>query len=59
MDEKVVKYEILLNAVLQVARISSLTSDRHLYTVNDEFIYAVVKALEPEKYEQRVKELEL
>lgn len=59
MDEKAVKYEILLNAVLQVARISSLTSDHHLYTVNDEFIYAVVKALEPEKYEQRVKQLEL
>lgn len=57
MDEYKVKYEILLNSVLQSARLSTITFS--LYTVDDEDIYAVVKALEPERYEKRVKELEL
>ena len=51
------KYETLLNIVLSVARLSSQTG--RLYTINDEEIYTVVKALEPERYEARVKELEL
>lgn len=57
MDEYKVKYEILLNSVLQSARLSTITFS--LYTVDDEDIYAVVKALEPERYEKRVRELEL
>ena len=57
MDEYKVKYEILLNSVLQSARLSTITFS--LYTVDDEAIFAVVKALEPERYEKRVRELEL
>lgn len=56
MDEYKVKYETLLNIIMAAARLSFIT--RSLYTVNDEAIYTVVKALEPEKYEQRVKQLE-
>ena len=57
MDEYKTKYAILLKSILQNARLSTITFQ--LYTVDDEAIYAVVKALEPEKYEQRVKQLEL
>lgn len=57
MDEYKTKYEILLNSILQNARLSTITFQ--LYTVDDDDIYAVVKALEPERYAQRVKELEL
>lgn len=57
MDEISVKYETLLNVIFQVARLNNYSGN--LYTVNDESIYTVVKALEPEKYEQRVKQLEL
>ena len=51
------KYETLLNILISAARLSSIT--HNLYTVDDEAIYTVVKALEPERYEARVKELEL
>ena len=57
MDEYKVKYETLLNIIMEEARLSSITHS--LYTVDDAAIYIVVKALEPERYEQRVKELEL
>ena len=57
MDEYKLKYLTLLNIILAAARLSSITHS--LYTVDDEAIYTVVKALEPERYEQRVKELEL
>ena len=56
-DEYKVKYETLLNIVFSTARLSTIT--HQLYTVDDDDIYAVVKALEPERYAQRVKELEL
>lgn len=57
MDEYKVKYETLLNIIFATARLSTIT--KSLYTVDDEDIYAVVKALEPERYAQRVRELEL
>lgn len=57
MDEYKVKYETLLNIIFATARLSTITHS--LYTVDDEDIYAVVKALEPERYAQRVTELEL
>lgn len=57
MDEYKLKYLTLLNIIMAAARLSSITHG--LYTVDDEAIYTVVKALEPERYEQRVKELEL
>ena len=57
MDEYKVKYETLLNIIFATARLSTIT--KSLYTVDDEDIYAVVKALEPERYAQRVTELEL
>lgn len=50
-----VKYNTLLNAVMHVARFSEITGK--LYMVNDEDVYAVVQALEPERYEARCKEL--
>lgn len=50
------KYETLLNVIMSSARLSY---HNDLYTVDDEAIYTVVKALEPERYEIRVKELEL
>lgn len=50
------KYETLLNILFTTARLSTIT--RNLYTVDDD-VYAVVRALEPERYEARVKELEL
>lgn len=57
MDEYKLKYLTLLNIILASARLSSFTHS--LYTVDDEAIYTVVKALEPERYEKRVKQLEL
>ena len=51
------KYETLLNILFTTARLSTIT--RNLYTVDDDDVYAVVRALEPERYEARVKELEL
>lgn len=57
MDEYKLRYETLLNIIIASARLSSIT--HNLYTVDDEAIYSVVRALEPEKYEKRVKELEL
>lgn len=57
MDEYKVKYDTLLNIIFATARLSTITNQ--LYTVDDEDIYAVVKALEPEKYAQKVRELEL
>lgn len=57
MDEYKLRYETLLNIILASARLSSIK--HNLYTVDDEAIYTVVRALEPERYEKRVKELEL
>lgn len=57
MDDVSVKYEILLNAIFQAARLNNYSGN--LYTVNDESIYTVVKALEPEKYAKCVKELDV
>lgn len=51
------KYKVLLNAVLNEARKTSITGE--LYTANDEYIYAAVKALEPELYKEKQEELTL
>ena len=50
------KYETLVNAILDCARVSSMT--KTLYTVNDEHIYMVLRDLEPEKYQAKKEELE-
>ena len=52
-----VKYKTLLNAVLNEARKTSITGE--LYTANDEYIYATVKALEPDLYKKKQEELNL
>lgn len=49
------KYETLVNAILNCARVSSLTGT--LYTVDDERIFNVLKDLEPEKYKAKKEEL--
>lgn len=49
------KYETLVNAILNCARVSSLTGT--LYTVDDEHIYSVLRDMEPEKYEAKKEEL--
>lgn len=51
------KYETLVNAILNVARVSAHTGT--LYTVNDEHIYEVLEDMEPERVEAKRKELEL
>lgn len=49
------KYETLVNAILNVARLSSYTDQ--LYTVEDEHVYAVLRDLEPERVEAKKEEL--
>lgn len=44
------KYVTLVNAILNVARVSTHTGS--LYTVDDEYIYKVVEAMEPERVEK-------
>lgn len=50
-----IKYKALVHTILDAARISSRGE---LYTVEDERIYTVLKAVEHEMYEEKVKELE-
>ena len=50
------KYKTLLNAIFEAARVSQTTGA--MYTVDDEKIYAVLQALEPELYETHRKEIE-
>ena len=49
------KYNALLNVLFDVARLSSQTGQ--LYMVDDETIYTVLKALEPELYDKKVNEI--
>lgn len=49
------KYKTLLNALFAVARKSTINGD--LYAVDDEDIYKVLKALEPELYEAKQRAL--
>lgn len=50
------KYRTLINVLFDVARISQYTGK--LYLIDDEAVYSVLKALEPELYKQKLKELE-
>ena len=50
------KYRALVNALLEAARISQITGK--LYLIDDDSVYAVLRALEPQLYEAKCKELQ-